>query len=167
MELDQLMRASNIELQCVPEHRGENLTSLMKQIGRTVGCVINDNDIYYCSRTAKMNSNSSRPRSILVKLSSPQLRDSLIASVQKYNKTHPQNKLNTSDLGIAASSSTQVYVVENLSPENKSLHAAARIRARELNYKFVWVRAGRIFMRKSETTKVILVRSTDVLEKLL
>ncbi|XP_045538980.1 uncharacterized protein LOC123722157 [Papilio machaon] len=149
MEIDQIMRAANIELQCVPEHRGENLASLTKQLGRTVGCLINDTDIYYCSRTAKMNPNSTRPRSILVKLSSPQLRDSLLASVQKYNKAHPQNKLNTSDLGIAAKSCTQIYVVENLSPENKSLHAAARLRAKELNYKFVWVRAGRIFMRNS------------------
>ncbi|CAG9784798.1 unnamed protein product [Diatraea saccharalis] len=52
------------------------------------------------------------------------------------------------------------------SPSNKALHAAARAKAKELSYKFVWVRDGRIFMRKSETSDFTHVRNGEVLEKL-
>jgi hypothetical protein len=161
-QLDQLSRSCNLEIQCVPEHRSENVVNLVKQLGQVVKQPVSDTDIQYCSRISKMDSSSTRPRSILLKLGSPRMRDSLLSAVITYNKTNPNNKLNTGTLGIDDKKSA-VFVMEHLSPENKSLHAAARVRAKELNYKFVWVRGGRIFLRKSEP---IYVRDHDVLKKL-
>lgn len=163
--MDQLSRSSNLELQCVPEHRSENIISLLKQLGKVVNYPIIEADVLHCSRVAKMSPNSTRPRSILLKLGSPRTRDSLLAAVINYNKSHPNEKINSSTLGID-DKKTPIFVVENLSPENKSLHAAARLRAKELNYKFVWVRGGRIFMRKSESSEPIYVRDTDILKKI-
>ena len=57
-----------------------------------------------------------------------------------------------------------VYVSEHLSPANKSLHAAARLKAKELNYKFTWIRNGRIFVRKDESSEFILIRNTESLK---
>lgn len=165
-QMDQVSRASNIEIQCVPENKGENLVTIIKQIGRVVNCPVNDSDIHHCTRVAKMNPESPRPRNILVKLSHPRQRDTLLAAVITYNKKHPDEKLNTSHLGIGGEKKFPVYITENLSPENKSLHASARKRAKELNYKFVWVRAGKIFMRKSENSGYIFVRDMDTLAKI-
>ncbi|KAL0859709.1 hypothetical protein ABMA27_010071 [Loxostege sticticalis] len=164
--MDQMSRSTNLELQRVPERKAENVITIVKQLGNVVNCPLNDCDITYCSRTAKSNPDSSRPRSILVKLSTPRLRDSLLAAVIKYNKKHANDeKLNSSVLGLD-DKKVPVYVVENLSAENKHLHAAARLRAKQLSYKYVWVRSGRVYMRKSDTSEAVFVRNVDVLNSL-
>lgn len=165
-QIDQISRAPNLEIQCVPENKSENLISLVKQVGRVVDCPISESDIHYCSRVAKNNSESLRPRNILIKFSHPRLRDNFLAAVITFNKKNPSEKLNTSHLGIGGDKKSAVYVAENLSPENKSLHAAARSHAKQFNYKFVWVRGGRIFMRKTESSGYIYVRDMETLTKL-
>ncbi|XP_028165096.1 uncharacterized protein LOC114356174 [Ostrinia furnacalis] len=165
-QLDQLSRASTLEIQCVPDKKTENVLQIVKQLGRTVNCTINDQDIHYCSRIAKINPNSTRPRSIIAKLSSPRLRDTVLSAVSRYNKENPQNKLSTADFGFNPENKTPVFVLESLSYENKQLHAAARQRGKELNFKFVWVRAGRIYMRKNETSEAIFIRNASALDKI-
>ncbi|KAF9424282.1 hypothetical protein HW555_000675 [Spodoptera exigua] len=167
INLDQLSRASNIEIQCVPEYKSENVINIVKQIGRTVSVSINDNDIHYCARIAKLNADSTRPRSILTKFNSPRTRDSFLSAVLTYNKRNVQDKLNTHDLGFGSMQKSPVYVVENLSPDNKNLHAATRKRAKELKYKFVWVRGGRVYARKTETSDTVFIRNLDILHKLI
>ncbi|CAB3254153.1 unnamed protein product [Arctia plantaginis] len=152
-QLDQMLRANNVEIQCVPESKLEKVMDVVKQLGRTVNIVLHDSDIQYCSRVAKVKPDSTRPRSILARFSSPRIRDNFLAAVSAYNKKHIQDKLNTHDLGFTSNGKSPVFVVENLSPENKSLHAATRIRAKDLKYKFIWVRGGRIYVRKSETAE--------------
>lgn len=165
-QLDQMSRAATLEIQCLPELKSENVVQIVKQLGRVVKCVINDQDIHYCSRVAKLNPNSSRPRTIIAKFSSPRIRDSVLSAVHQYNKDNSQDKLNTTDFGFDHAKKSPVFVVENLSHENKQLHAAARQRGRDLKYKFVWVRAGRVYMRKSETSNAIFIRDSSMLDKL-
>ncbi|CAH0703179.1 unnamed protein product [Spodoptera exigua] len=151
-QMDQLSRSTNIELQCVPEHKAENVLCIVKQLGQVVKFPISDGDIAYCSRVAKSDPKSSRPRTILVKFSIPRIRDSLLAATIQYNKDNPNKKLNTSTLGLD-DKKIAIFVTENLTMENKNLHAATRLRAKELNYKFVWVRGGRVYVRKSIETE--------------
>lgn len=164
-QMDQLTRASNLEIQCVPQHDGENLVTLASQLGRIIDCPIKDGDIAYCTRTAKFDNKSSRPRSILVKFTSPRLRDSVLAATTQFNKKNPSDKLSSKHLGIGGKK-TPVFVVENLSPEYKQLHAAARKRATEQNYKYVWVRGGRIYMRKSDASEAVNIRDLSCLSRL-
>ncbi|KAF9407451.1 hypothetical protein HW555_012529 [Spodoptera exigua] len=69
-QLEQSARSANIELQCVPEKKNENLYQIVTKLGRD---------------------------------------------------------------------KTPIFVTEHLSPANKSLHAAARLRAKEKRYKHVWL----------------------------
>lgn len=164
-QMEQHSRVNNIEIQCVPEHKTENLITLVTQLGQTIGYPIHENDVAYCTRTAKVDTNSPRSRSILIKFISPRVRDSVLAAVVQYNKKHKDDKLNTAHLGMGGKKSA-VYVIENLSPENKQLHAATRKRAKELNYRFVWVRNGRIYVRKTESSEAVLIRDMDTISKL-
>ncbi|CAG4949239.1 unnamed protein product [Colias eurytheme] len=103
--------------------------------------VQSDTDILLCTRVAKLNTQSSRPRSIIVKFSSPRLRDTFLAATSTFNKKKDlTEKLNTSHLGIAANPPIPIYVTEHLSPINKTIYAAARLKSKEQHYKFVWVR---------------------------
>lgn len=164
--LENLSRSNNLEVQCVPEHKGENLQNTIQQLGRIISCPVTDPDIQYCSRIAKLNNKSPRPRSIIVKFGSRRLRDNFLASVIKYNRNSPKDKLNTSHLGIGGNKKDPIYVTEHLTPETKRLHAAARRVAHQLNYKFVWVRDGKVFLRKSETTGYVHARSEETLKSL-
>jgi hypothetical protein len=120
---------------------------------------------FACFRVAKMNSDSNRPRSVVVKLRSARCRDSLIAAVQTYNRKNSNERLNTEVVGIGGEKKL-IFVSEHLSPDKKSLHAATRLKAKELSYKFVWVRNGKIFVRKSENAQARLINSRHYLDKL-
>lgn len=165
-QMEQLSRTNNIEIQCVPEHKSENLYSTVQQLAKVVKCPLTESDVQYCSRIAKFDNNSPRPRSILVKFSSRRLRDTYLAAVAKHNKSNPADKLNTSHLGIGGSKKTAVYVAEHLTPDIKALHAATRRKAKELNYKFVWVRDSKVFVRKTESSSYTLIKSKEALNSL-
>jgi hypothetical protein len=164
LNLEQLSRANNLEIQCVPEHTSENIYNSVQQLSNIIKCPLSDTDIQYCSRIAKFNPNSPRPRSILVRFSSRRLRDTFLAASTKFNRNNPSDKLNTAHLGYGGKKSP-VYVAEHLTSEAKSLHAAARLKAKELNFKFVWVRDGKVFMRNTESSSYILIKDLDVLSK--
>ncbi|XP_063821215.1 uncharacterized protein LOC135071354 [Ostrinia nubilalis] len=137
--MEQHSRASNLEIQNVPEYKSENLNTIVKQIAAITDCKLEETDIQLCTRIAKVNNESRRPRSIIIKFNSQKARDNLLAATLKFNKKSKslKDKLNTSHLGIGGDIQS-VFVVEHLSPAQKALHAAARFKARELNYKFVW-----------------------------
>lgn len=102
-----------------------------------------------CTRIAERDTSNPRPRSVLER-SSPRLRDTFLAACVNYNKANSKAKLNSSHLGISMD--------KPISPENKALHAATRTRAKELGYKFVWTRNGRIFIKNDESSPVIVHR---------
>ncbi|XP_060810000.1 uncharacterized protein LOC132904094 [Amyelois transitella] len=163
--LEQQSRDCNIEIQCVPEHKSENLSTIVKQLSATVGLGLREHEVLNYHRVAKVNQDSSRPRSIVVKLSSPLVRDNLIAAVKTFNRVHQHDKLNSSHFGLAGER-TPVYICEHLSPSNKQLHAAARKFAKEKKYQFVWVRNGKVHLRKDPTSKSFVVRDIDFLSTL-
>ncbi|XP_063830263.1 uncharacterized protein LOC135079542 [Ostrinia nubilalis] len=163
--MEKLSRDRNVELQAVPENRNENVVSMVKSLCEAIELPISDSDIHACRRVAKMDTTSKRPRNIVVTLTSPRLRDSLISAVHRYNKEHSDKKLNTNHIGIK-DVCHQVYVSEHLSPECKQLYAAARRLAKDKGYTYCWVKYGQIYLRKSDEAGAILVKSIDFLNTL-
>ncbi|KOB65231.1 Zinc finger DNA binding protein [Operophtera brumata] len=163
--MEQHSRISNIEIQCIPEHKTENLVNVVAQIARITGSKLEERDIHKCTRIAKINPENKRPRSVVIKFSSPRVRDSFMAGVIQFNKKNRNDKLNTSHIGIVGEKKP-VYVVDHLTPVMKKIHAAAREVARKLQYKFVWIKNGRVFMRKSETSEHIIIRDLCQLDLL-
>ncbi|XP_050667741.1 uncharacterized protein LOC126967323 [Leptidea sinapis] len=161
--LEQHLRENNLELNGVPENRSESLPNLVQQCANVIGHKFNDADIVHCTRVAKRDKDSKLPRAIVVKFKSLRCRDEFYSAVFRYNKANPNEKLNTALLGITGHKKP-VYVSEHLSPQNKFLHAAARKKAKELKYSFVWIRNGKIYVRKSSDSKYILIRNEKSLE---
>lgn len=162
-QVEQNMRATNIEINGIPEHRSENLIKTIEQLGKVVETPLGDTDILHVTRIAKLNKESDRPRSVLVKLRTQRRRDELLAAVIRFNKNNRENKLNSDHLGIGGRR-VPVFVSEHLSPTNKHLHAAARKRAKEMSAKFVWVRDGRVFVRKNEQSHAIYIKDEESLK---
>ncbi|CAG9788942.1 unnamed protein product [Diatraea saccharalis] len=137
--MENMSRSHNVELQAVPESRSENIMTIFKKFCNTIGMTIDDTQITACRRVAKMNEKSKRPRNILETLSSPRLRDTILSLTRRFNKSakDPSNMLNSSHLGLAASSATRIYVTEHISPQCKFLYAETRKVAKEKKYDFV------------------------------
>lgn len=112
------------------------------------------------------SSRTSRPRTVIAKLRSPRCRDDLLAAVSKYNRDHKNEKLNSSLIGIGGKKSA-IFVGEHLTPERRSLYAAARLKSKEIGYKFVWVRNGKILMRKAENMPAVIITNLEYLNKLV
>ncbi|CAG4944331.1 unnamed protein product [Parnassius apollo] len=146
--MEQFARSSNIEIQCLPENKEENILNTVVQIGKVINCNINEIDISQYIRISKLNPQSTRTRSVLVRFNNQRIRDSFIASASKYNK-EGKSKLNTSVLGIACDPPKTIFVAEYLRANDKELYAAARARAKELGFRFVWVKNEKIFVRKT------------------
>lgn len=166
-QLELQSRACNVEVQCVPEFKNENLVAMIDQVASVIKCDINSKDVITCTRVMKLNKDSPRPRSVLVKFSSPRARDTFLAASIEFNKKAKTNsdKLNTSHLGIGGDMKP-VYICEHLTPAVKALHAEARLCSKKLGYRFVWVKNGRIFMRKSDKSDYIYIKNSEVLKGL-
>lgn len=166
--VEQNLRENNIEINGLPEHKTENLLDTMMQLGRITDCPLEKQDVLKVSRVARLSQKSDdiRPRAVVVRLQSHIVRDTIIAAVAKFNKKNPQDKLSSHHLGLGGTR-CPVYVSEHLSPFNKALHAAARLKAKALSYRFVWVRNGRIYVRKNETSQAVHIRCKDSLAKIV
>lgn len=164
--VEKISRDLNLEIHEVPESKTENLMELFKKLCECLKVVVSESDVKACRRVAKMDSNSKRPRNILVTLSTQRQRDTLLSALTRFNKSHPDTKLSTTDIGIGGSSSSRIYLSEHLSPEAKELHHAARKFSTDKNYRFVWVRYGQIYVRKDESSPAILIKSHDSFTKL-
>lgn len=165
-QVEQQARSSNLEIQCLPEHKTENLVSTVMNISRIISCELSETNIHHVTRIAKQSPTSSRPKSIVVQFSGPRVRDTFLAASIRFNKnkTH-EEKLNSSLLGISGKKEN-IYIMEHLSPANKNLHAATRLKAKKLGYQFVWIRSGRIFVRKTDGAEYKYIKDLDTLDKL-
>ncbi|XP_046972499.1 uncharacterized protein LOC124539212 [Vanessa cardui] len=163
--IEQHARETNIEINGIPEGKTENLNNIAKQLCSVISIPSQVVEAASCTRVRKMNDTTSRPRAIIVKLLSVKSRDEVLAAVSKFNKKNPNEKLNTTHLGFTGTK-TPVYVSEHLSPHYKALHARTRQVAREKSYEFVWIRSGRIFVRKNEHSPAKQIKSYETLDKL-
>lgn len=165
-QMEQQARSTNVEIQCLPEHNNENLVSTVLNISKVISGDLNETNIHHVTRIAKQTPTSNRPKSIVVQFSSPRVRDNFLAASINFNKKKSsEEKLNTALLGIAGKKEN-VYIVEHLSPANKALHAATRIKAKSLGYKYVWIRGGKIFVRKHDGADYKYIRDTGSLDSL-
>ncbi|CAG4944014.1 unnamed protein product [Parnassius apollo] len=164
--VEQNIRESNLEINCVPEHKTENLSTILTQIAKTVDSHIGDGDIHHVTRVAKLNNDSDRPRMVFAKLRSPRHRDAMLAAVAKFNKSKSKEKLSTQHLGMA-DPPKPVFVSEHLPPAIKFLHAAARLKAKKEDFKFVCVRNRRVFLRRNEYSPAIFIRNVECLDSII
>lgn len=159
---EQHLRECNLEINGIPEHRSENLTDTLIKLTAVIDCPLQADDIHKVMRVAKLNNSSNRPRSIVVKLNSQRTRDTILAGTARFNKNQPDNKLNSLHLGLPDPRSP-IFVSEHLSPANKALHAAARRKAKETSCKFVWIRNGRVYVRRNEFSQAIFIKNSESL----
>lgn len=165
--LDKASRSRNVEIQCVPQKRDENLPFLVKKICDTVGFPIQENIVYSAKRVAKFNPASPRPRSIIMTLPSERDRDNLLSAFKRFNKKQNLSETLNSSHVMIPGDKRRIYLSEHSSPTCKKLHSEARKFSKENKYKYVWVRNDRVYLRKDDNNSAIYIKDSSSFDKLL
>lgn len=158
-DLRQYTRNRNLIIDGVPPTVGENLATIFFHMGKGLGMKIDPNEIEAIHRLPTRNTTTNRPPSIIVQVKSRPLRDNFVKAAIK-------KKFKLSDLGIA--STGNVYVSEHLTSHRAKLYYEARMLRKNHNYKYVWIRGGKVFLKKDDSpeSRTIEVRNIDVINQL-
>lgn len=158
-DAEQYSRRNTVEIHGIPAEKGENVATLVKTVGQALGYPVDDGMVDACHRL-RGRDGSGRPPGIIVKMLRRGDAEALL------QKRRVKRNLTTHDLGLTSRPAQSVYVNESLAPgRRKLLHAASQIR-KEKGYKYLWIRGGKILMRKDEGERVRVVVSTDDLASL-
>ncbi|KAL4718487.1 hypothetical protein ACJJTC_004102 [Scirpophaga incertulas] len=149
-------RLHNIEISGIPIKNNEDVVQYLMQICRKIDVPISTEDIIHIHRVPTRLPN--KPKNIIAKLKSQLIKDSIISAIRK-NKG-----LSTSDIGLPGDCQ-RIYINEHLTPYFKKLYKQARDAAAQSGYAYVWIRGGKIFMRKNDTTASFVVTDYSDLNK--
>lgn len=84
---------------------------------------------------------------------------------EKIMKSKKNISLNTKDFGFQEDK--VIYINHDLTKENQRLFSKTREAKTKLKYKYAWFSQGKIWMRKTDSSKAIHVKSEEVLENLM
>lgn len=147
----------------MPEKKNKNIVNTVLTISKVTGSNLKTENIYHCPRVAKIDANSDRPRTIVVKFN-PRACYTIIAGVLQFNKDKAA-KLNTSYLELSGKPSP-IYVTSDFTPDVKNLYAAARLKAKTQVFKHILLRNGCILHRETNDFKYIAIRDPMGISKL-
>lgn len=156
-ELEQYSRRNNIEVSGVPATAKENIIALVKDIGAAIGQQVDESQISAAHRVPSFN--SKRDPALVIQFQSRMERDKWISGF-KAKKTLHAIEVNPTF------NNNRVYINEHLSPENKQFLSKLKVKCKEIGFKYVWVREGKFFVRKSDGEKCHKVVNMQELNKL-
>lgn len=155
LHCEQYSRNANIEIKGVPPQATENLTQLLIKLGEVSNEPITASDIEVCHRVPVAGKPSEK--NIVVQFTHRSKRNALLEKTRRL-------RLTATDLGV--NTQVPVFVNKHLCPELKKLLGQTTSRKREQGWRYVWVRNGQIYARKTEDSSAVKVSSTDDLAKI-
>ncbi|XP_046681380.1 uncharacterized protein LOC124368148 [Homalodisca vitripennis] len=148
-DMEQYSRLNAVEIHGIPEEKNEDVISIVKEVGKALDMTISDTMIDACHRLGRRTDPNRPPPGIIVKFVRRLDKEELL------KKRRVKNNLSTRHMNMGTDQ--PVYINEALSPAKRRLFAEARQLKKEKMYKFLWVRGGKIFMRKDEESTSIQV----------
>ncbi|XP_046679195.1 uncharacterized protein LOC124366640 [Homalodisca vitripennis] len=153
---DQYSRRNCVEIQDVPVQNNDTIQTV-KDVGKTLGVDIEEKIIDACHTLGK-KVNTKDTTGIIVKFVRRVDAEALLT------KRREKRDFSTRHLNLA--SDNPIYVNESLSPTRRRLLGMARQARRERGYKWLWVRGGKIFLRKEDNGPVTIVQCQADLDKM-
>lgn len=156
-EMEQYSRSNAIEIHGIPQEKTEDVVAVVKEVGKALDFNISDSMIDACHRLGR-KPNSSGPPAIIVKFVRRLDKEELL------RKRRIKSNFSTRHMNLP--SDHPIFLNESLSPGRRRLHLAAKAVKRDKNYRYLWVRGGKIFMRKEDGAPVRNITCQDDLTRL-
>lgn len=154
LKSEQYTRNKNVEIKGIPQEPAENLSDILKKLGEAVGEALSPGDVDVCHRVRTKDDTKTN---IIVQFQSREKRDQFL---EKARKMRLKNDL------LGSECDDPIYINEHLCPAMKRLLGMAGARKREHAWKFVWVKNGVIFARRTEKSQIIRINRESDLDKI-
>lgn len=166
-DIQQYSRSSSVEIGNVPEPHGKETTndliSIVLSIVKSLKVDIETRDVRDVYRS---HGKPGTIRQIVVEFTSVSLKSKLLSAIRSFNKGKEIiNKFNSEVVGLPTEKNP-IYINEHLCFGTKRLLYRTREFAKQNDYKYSWIRDGKIHLRKSDGEKYIIVKSEKCLENL-
>ncbi|XP_064486003.1 uncharacterized protein LOC135398533 [Ornithodoros turicata] len=150
-DLEQYGRRNNLEIHGIPYAPNESLLDKLSEVAAVLN--VPQPDTNSIEAIHRLPFTPGKIPAVIVRFTNRSICERWLANRSKLrtHKIHNQN----------------IYVNENLTASNRKLFYDARMRAKDLHYKFVWHKYGAIYVRKDESAKPIRVSSTVDLNNLV
>lgn len=163
---DQELLTTEVEIAGIPETKNENPIHLAVLVAQKLSVEVDPKDIVCAERVGMrrttdndVGADNGRPRALAVRLTRRALRDELLHAARRARGA------DTAGFDLPGTP-RRFYVNERLTRTNRQLFYKARQEGSRLNWKYVWTRDGRIYVRRQPNTQALRVRSEDDLEKI-
>lgn len=156
-EVEQYSRSNTVEIHGVPAEVNENVLEVVKKVGVALDLNITESMVDVCHRLGRRD-DAKGSSGIIVRFVRRMDKEELL------KRRRVKRTLSTRHMGLP--SDVPVYINESLSPARRRLYAMARQAKQQHGYKYLWLRGGKILMRKEESARVIHIVSQADLEKL-
>ncbi|KAI8129590.1 hypothetical protein CVS40_1408 [Lucilia cuprina] len=155
-KIDQQMISQNIEIKNV-ENKQIKPIDVVKKIATTLNVEISERDINQAFRLKNQDNK------IIVEFFSLSKKVELMNKIQRHRID--ANIINSDDKN--SSTTKYIYINDELTYYYRRLLWITKTKAREAHWKFVWVRNGKIFARKSENSPSIVINNSTDIESII
>ncbi|KAL0902479.1 hypothetical protein ABMA27_000337 [Loxostege sticticalis] len=152
---EQWARLNNVEIKGIPLKKGENLFSIVELISRVVNYAVPKSQINYISRIPV---HDSKEKSIIVCFINRYIKEEFVAAARALKSISLQ------DLGFTGPG--RVFINDHLTPEHKKLLTKTKSVLKAKDYRYIWVKYGKIHVRKSDMSHVVIINTENDLNKL-
>lgn len=151
IDTEQYSRVNNVEIQGIPQSASEDVHEIVKSVGAALEVPITETDIDVCHRLGKPT--DGRTPAIIVRFSRRVVKEELLRR-RKIKRDFSTRHLNLpTDIPI--------YINEALCPARRRVFAAAREAKKTLGYKYLWIKGGKILIRKADGTPVTELKTVS------
>lgn len=166
-EVEHLQRESRktcLELRNVPAEAGENKKTLSDSFVTLCKAMSVDTtpseikDIYRIPGKREAN------KPVIIELATKEKKICVLKAAKEFNIQHRNAKLNASHLGLKQN--TPIYVSDHLTPLANRLFFLARDLVKSNIFKYCWSSNGKIFVKKTDDTPIILIKSESQVHQL-
>lgn len=135
----------------------QNLHEVLKKIGDLIGIQLDKTVILKVFRRNKKKNGN--PGEVVVKCASSEIKQQILEKVK-------QKKLMNLDLGYNCALG-RIYCNEELTKEGKDIYFTALKTKKEKKWKYLWVKGGKIFVKKEEGGITVRLDSMDDFLKII
>lgn len=157
--LEQEEKNKNIVLSGIREEKNEDLNQITKKFFKIINFEVKSDEIKHVRRiNSKNQKNNKTP--ILIELKNKEIKNEVFKKRKERGLVFAEEMGFKNDQGI-------IYINENLTLANQILFKKARDKKREIKFKYVWTKNGKIFMRKNDNSKIIYIQHEADLDDLI
>lgn len=151
-DVKEYQRRNNLEIHGVPVKPNEDLYEIVIGIGALLDTGIQHRDIDVVHRLPTRKEGEDKP--ILVRFTNRWMKEKILNAKRK------ARNLTLFNIGMAPQNKDKnIFINEHLTLNAQALFKRARHLKTKGHFKYAWSRGGKIFLKKTETSKAILINN--------